>query len=79
METIKKALEIFGSCARMAQELEISEYSIKKYLTCDRFPSAKVAHKIEQKTNGEVKSIDILIEKIKTKHALDLKKKSLSS
>lgn len=68
METIKKAISYFGSRTKMAEAVGIRYDMITKYLSCVRFPSQKVARKIEEETKGEIKAFDILDEKTRIKY-----------
>lgn len=73
METIREAISYFGTRTKMAEELGIRYDMITKYLAHYRFPSFKVALKIEQKTNGKVKASDILMEKAALKYENSIK------
>jgi len=72
MKTIQKCISYFGSRSKMASILEIRYDLITKYISHKRFPSYKIANKIEEKTNGEIKAKDILFEKLNIKYEKSL-------
>lgn len=74
MKTIKKAVKIMKSQAEMGRKIGARSDQIYKWLNKIRFPSVKIAQKIEEVTEGKVKAIDILNEKMQIK-LKEMKKK----
>lgn len=67
MKSIKKAIKIIGTQVKMSKLLGIKASQIHKWLLHIRLPSVRNAIKIEEVTNGQVKAIDILNEKMEIK------------
>lgn len=70
MKTIAKAIKYFGSQSKMAKEINVRPDQIHKWMIKIRFPSAKSAIAIENKTNGKVRAEDIFKESVKIKSKL---------
>ena len=67
MKTIKKAVKILGSQTNLAKDLGVRTDQPFKWINNIYFPSIQTALKIQEVTNGEVKAIDILNEKMEIK------------
>lgn len=50
------------SCKNMAAKIEITEYSLRRYLRGKRNPTREILQKIHEITNGEVTPNDFLLE-----------------
>lgn len=75
METIRKALTYFKSRREFCEEVGVRYDMITKYLAHTRFPSTRLAKKIEEKTKGEIKALEILEEKLRIKFEQSIGKK----
>lgn len=73
METIQKAVNIVGSQAELGRKVNVRASQVYKFLKNIQFPSIKTAQKIEKVTDGKVKAIDILHEKMQIKLKLEEK------
>lgn len=67
MKTIKKAVKFFKTQAELAKKIGVRADHVYKCLIHNRLPSIKMAQKIEEVTEGKVKAIDILNEKMQIK------------
>ena len=67
MKTIKKAIKILGSKAELARKLGVRADRPYTWENDIYFPSMQTAMKIEDVTEGKVKAIDILHEKMQIK------------
>jgi DNA-binding transcriptional regulator YdaS (Cro superfamily) len=58
---IQKAVEHFGSKAKMADALKVSRAAVSHWIKAQVFPPAR-AIQIEALTKGEIKALDLVVE-----------------
>lgn len=58
-EAIEKAVEHFGSQAKMAEALNVSRAAVSHWLRAEAFPPAR-AIQIEAMTAGAIKALDLV-------------------
>jgi len=67
MKTVRKAVKIFGTSIALSNAVGVRPDRVSKWLRNLYFPSIQNALKIEEVTEGKVKAIDILNEKMQIK------------